>query len=155
MSIVRSQRANESHVSEFVIQFGQIKGRGTKFLDPSHGMLDLGSEGNEGLLRAFPDAEELIIGNKMSFSLLLDKEILQSLPSSNRIILMLPDVYPLVRSNVEYDFPSSLILLCILGRLLSGISGRTEFLAINKSPGTFGTQICLYLVAPGGVVSAI
>ena len=155
MRVVKSQRVNESHASEFVIKLGQMKGRGTKFLHPSYGMLDSGSESSEGLFRAFSDAKELIIGDKMSSSLLLDKEVLQSLPSSNRIILMLPDVYPLVRSNMEHDFPSSLILLCIPGRLLSRISGRTEFLAINKAPETFGTQICLHLVAPGGVVGAI
>ena len=155
MIVVRSQRVNESHASEFVIQLDQIKGRVTKFLDPSHGMLDSGSEGSEGLLRVFPNAEELIIGNKMSASLLLDKEVFQDLPSGNRIVLMLPDVYSLVRSNMEHDFPSSLILLCIPGRLSSGINGRTEFFAINKVPKTIGMQICLHLVALGGVVSAI
>ena len=155
MIVVRSQRVNESHATEFIIQLGQIKSGGTKFLDPSHGMLDLGSEGSEECLRVFPDAKELIIGDKTSFSLLLYKDVLQNLPNSNRIVLILPDVCPLVRGDVEHDFPSSLILLCIPGRLLSGISGRMEFLAINKAPETFGMQIYHHLVTPDGVVSTI
>ena len=88
-------------MSEFVIQLGQIKGRGMKFLDTSHSMLNPGSEGSEGLLRAFPNAKELIIGDKTGSSFLLDKEVFQNLSSNDRIILMLPDVYPLVRSDVE------------------------------------------------------
>ena len=103
----------------------------------------------------FPDAKELIIDNKASSSLLLDKEIFWSLPSGNRIVLILPDVYSLVRSDVGCDFPSSLILLHIPNRLLSHISGRTEFLAINKVLETFEVQICLYPIDPDGIVNDI
>ena len=155
MIVVRSQKANKSHASEFVIQLGQNKGEGLKFLYSSHGMLNSSSEDSERLIRVFPDAKNLIIGDKTSSGLLLDKEVLQSLSSGNKIVLMLPNVYSLVRSDVEHDFPSSLILLCIPGRLLSCISGRTGFLAINKASETFRTQICLHLIAPGGLVSAI
>jgi len=64
--VLQPKSTNHSHAEQFIIQIGQSEGGGTKLFDPGHGLLNSGSEGSEGSLRGLPDAEELIIGHKMS-----------------------------------------------------------------------------------------
>lgn len=67
-------RMNHHQAAQFIIKIGVTEGKGVKLLDFEHALLDSGNESYEGLLRMLTDAEKLIIGDKMSYRLLLDKK---------------------------------------------------------------------------------
>ena len=126
-----------------------------KLLECGHRLLNSCTKYRKRLLRALPDAEKLIIGNKTSTSLLLDIEWLESGPSSSGVILVYLDVHPLVWRNIEHELTSSLVLLDIPSLLLLISWSQLFFLAIDEASKALGVQQSLHLFASCSVIVVI
>ena len=122
-----------------------------QILDLEHGILNLSSQGRQGLLSTFSDTEELIICHKVAAGLLLDEDLMQCTPNLCGIILVRSDVDSLVRHDVEHELASCSILLDVPSSLLWAYSDRARLLAIHKSPETLRVK-GLYLSTSGNVV---
>ena len=78
------------------IQSLHIECQTAQIHDFEHSILNLGYECRQGLLRAFPNAEELIVCNKVTAGLLLDKDYLESILGLCWVILVCLDMNLLV-----------------------------------------------------------
>ena len=105
-----------------------------EILDLKHGLLNLSSQGRQGLLRVFSNAKELVIGDKVTAGLLLDKDCLKGIPSLCGVILVCSNMDSLVWSNIEHELASCSVLLDVPSSLLCACSGWTSLFPIHKSP---------------------
>ena len=87
-------------------------------LDSEHRLLNLSSQGRQGLLSAFSDTKELDICNKVAAGFLLHKDPLQSTPSLHGVVLVHLDVDSLIRCNGEHELTSCLVLLDVPSSLI-------------------------------------
>ena len=154
VGVLGSQGANHCHTGEFVIECGNVEWWATQILDSEHGPLNSSSQSRKGLLRAFSNAEELIICHKTAAGLLLDENLLQCTPSLCGIVLVCSDVDLLVCSNVEHELTSCSVLLDVPSSLIWACSGGARLLAIHKLPETFGAKYGLHLLTPGDIVGS-
>ena len=97
-----------------------------QILDSQHELLNSSSQCRQGLLRAFLNAEELIICHKMAAGLLLDENLLQCSPSLCGVVLVRSDVHSLVGCNVEHELTSCSVLLDVPSSLVWAYSGGAD-----------------------------